>query len=237
MKNKILTIGFEGLHRAGKGTQIKMFSKYLIERGIPSLITRGDGSRAGMNLAPYDLHSTWWQGNLAYFKQEPISIGEKKEKADIKYQRLNREAKIIGKRTLPNLMRKENKNLGVMLMDRTFISRFFFCKQIDSTVSLDESLKVYDPNNRQVEIIMPDLTFILDAPKETLLNRISKEECNPEKCDFKTKIISSHYDLFNETCSELRDRKNVYLINATNSLEEIHQEVLKYCKPFIFKNE
>lgn len=44
-KPKIFSLGFEGAHRSGKGTQIELLSRSLEDKRIPFLIVRGDGSR------------------------------------------------------------------------------------------------------------------------------------------------------------------------------------------------
>jgi thymidylate kinase len=237
MKNKVITIGFDGLHRSGKGTQIKMLSDYFDMNNMSSLVVRGDGSRAGMGLASYDFHSRWWQENLSYFKQEAHSPEEKKFKADLKYQRLSREAKVIKNRVLPHIINESEQNLGWMLMDRTFVSRYFFCKQIDPLVNLEEALTVYCPRERQVETIIPDITFVLEAPADILIERISREECNPEKYEFKTKMINTYYSLFTRTLDELKGRKDIYVVDALRTPEEIHKEIVEQCKGLIEKNE
>jgi thymidylate kinase len=236
MKNKVITIGFDGLHRSGKGTQIRMLSDYFAVNDMASLVVRGDGSRAGMELAPYDFPSRWWQENLPYFKQEAHSPEEKKFKADLKYQRLCREAKVIKNRVLPHMMNERGKNLGWMLMDRTFISRYFFCKQIDPLVKLEEALTAYCPRRKRVETVVPDMTFVLDAPADILIGRISRQECNPEKYAFKTKMINAYYSLFTETLDELKKRRDIYIVNALKTPEEIHKEILERCGGLIEKD-
>src|SRR5512136_2934154 len=58
---EIITVGFEGPNRAGKGTQSTLLRDWLAERAIPSLIVRGDGSRTGSRERPEDPPSPWWQ--------------------------------------------------------------------------------------------------------------------------------------------------------------------------------
>ncbi len=237
MKNKVITIGFDGLHRSGKGTQIRMLSDYFAVNNMASLVVRGDGSRAGMGLVPYDFLSKWWKKNLSYFKREAHSPEEKKLKADLKYQRLSREARAIKNRVLPNMINESNQNLRWMLMDRTFISRYFFCKQIEPLINLEEALNVYCPRGRKVETVIPDMTFALVAPADTLIERISREECNPEKYVFKTKMINTYYSLFTETLDELKGRRDIYIMNALRTPEEIHKEIVEQCGGLIEKNE
>lgn len=237
MKNKVITIGFDGLHRSGKGTQIRMLSDYFAMNDMASLVVRGDGSRAGMGLSSYDFPSKWWKENLSYFKQEAHSHEEKKLKADLKYQRLSREARAIKNRVLPNMINESNQNLGWMLMDRTFISRYFFCKQIDPLINLEEALNVYCHRWRKVETVIPDMTFVLEAPADILIERISREECNSEKYEFKTKMINTYYSLFIETLDELKGRRDICIMDALRTPEEIHKDIVEHCRGLIGKNE
>ena len=47
----IISIGFEGPNRVGKGTQISFLAQYLSFHEVPFLIIRGDGSRPMSGLA------------------------------------------------------------------------------------------------------------------------------------------------------------------------------------------
>lgn len=59
-KREVISIAFEGMHRAGKGTHIEALKSKLAEDGIPAVDIRGEGSRAGRGETAGDPHSEWW---------------------------------------------------------------------------------------------------------------------------------------------------------------------------------
>lgn len=69
-KPNIISVGFEGPHRSGKGTQIELLSRTLEEKGIPFLVIRGDGSRPNEGIHLGDPVSEWWSFALPELKKE-----------------------------------------------------------------------------------------------------------------------------------------------------------------------
>lgn len=228
MTCKIITIGFDGLHRSGKGTQIKLLSDYLLNQEIPHRVVRGDGTRAGNGSRVYDPPSEWWGKNLSFFRRKSNSLEEDIEKMHLKYQRLNREAKLIRDYTIPKEVLRTNSELGVMIMDRTFLSRYFTMKQYLPDISLKSALDVKNPKTgKKVEVIIPNLTFVLEGNKETLLQRATKsDESGSEKFKFKIKIINHYYDLFNSVIGEMKYEKGILCLDSSQSPKQIHKKIL-----------
>lgn len=56
-KARIISLGFEGSHRSGKGTQIEIIAERLKEIDLPFLVVRGDGSRPNKGNDPGDPYS------------------------------------------------------------------------------------------------------------------------------------------------------------------------------------
>lgn len=57
---KMNVFGFEGAHRAGKGTQIENVKKYFKNFDIPVFVLRGAGSRENGGKEITDPISDWW---------------------------------------------------------------------------------------------------------------------------------------------------------------------------------
>ncbi len=228
INEKAVIIGFDGLHRSGKVTQIKLLQNYLNKRNNPNIVIRGDGMRPGDGSKFYDVPSKWWRKNFDYFLQKPKSLEENIYKLNLKYQRLNREAKLVRDSILPKKVSKSKSKLGTIIMDRTFVSRYFTMKQYVPDISLKSALDVKNPkNDKKVEIIIPDKTFILEGSKKLLLQRLEDSEKNKAKLKFKKKILHDHYDLFNSVVKEMKKREDIICLDASLSPEEIHKKVLR----------
>jgi len=219
MENKIFTIGFDGLNHSGKGTQIKLLTKYLSKQKTPFKVVRGDGTRAGTGTQPYDFPSKWWQENRDYLVD--LSSGNMQDKLNLRFQRLCREAFVA-----EHYLEKRSEK-GVMILDRTFVSRFFTMKQYYPDISLDEALYCYNPKNgRKVNPTIPDITFLLTASKKTLLSRLGQEE-RSERFIRSEHYVSTYFDLFHEIVQELSDQGyNIRQIDAEEPIEEVHKKIL-----------
>jgi thymidylate kinase len=217
-----LVVGFDGMHRAGKGTQISLLCQRFRKLNISYIIARGDGTRRGTGSSEFDYPSIWWNGRWDYFHK-------KTDKAtalynlNIKFQRLNREARVYFLRCLDQVMNEESSVHGIMLLDRTLPSRYSTMRSFYHHISFEDSIKSYNPkNNEPVQPIKPELTFILHAPKEILLKRLSDSTTNEEDLSCKTKAINNYYAEFEETINLLKDKKGYYILDSTNSPEYLN---------------
>src|SRR5512136_3014603 len=116
---EIISIGFEGPNRVGKGTQCALLRDWLAERAIPSLIVRGDGSRTGSGERSEDPPSPWWQAVNRRLHGLPVNY----EEWNLAAYRLARELVVWRDRVLPRLVKAQGQHMGVLLVDRSLLSR------------------------------------------------------------------------------------------------------------------
>src|SRR3989344_1750922 len=100
MHDGLKVIGFDGLHRCGKSTQIRMLMQLLASEGIPVYALRGDGRRYGTGLEIHDPFSLWWQRNQSFFENLPEDKDGKKLAIDRAYQRTAREIEYCKRRIM-----------------------------------------------------------------------------------------------------------------------------------------
>ena len=169
-------ISFDGLNRSGKGTQIRLLRDYLERRKISVEVLRGDGSRPGLGSKDfYDPPSDWWVD----WQANSNKVAKDWDEA---YQVLSEEN---------NKRYKEfsiENQIGTILMDRSYISRYFMLKQQGFGISLEE---IADGTE-----LRPKYYFVLEAPKETLLERVSDD--NIGKTEFRRDVVRRWYDLWVE---------------------------------------
>ncbi len=199
-------ISFDGLNRSGKGTQIKLLRDYLDSRNILVEVLRGDGSRPGIDSRDfYDPHSNWWINWQAKCNKTVndwnIAYHILSEENDRRYKEFSIENQ---KRTL--------------LMDRSYISRYFMLKQQGIKISLEEVVDgIY---------IIPEHYFVLEVSKETLLERASED--NLDKTEFRRDVIRKWYDLWTEVVYDAQEflKRRLIIINGLESPHNIHEYVI-----------
>lgn len=101
------------------------------------------------------------------------------------------------------------------------------------------STRVYQSDspyiNKMCDVIdnqlMPDLTFILDAPPRVILKRIGVRGADMESTESQTiDVIKDRRKLYIEVARRLGD--NAYVIDASNSHEEVEQRVTSIVNTF-----
>lgn len=168
----VITVGFEGPNRVGKGTQIRLLKDYLGAQNIPVLSVRGDGSRPASGQAG-DPISSWWN-HVTHNIYDSRSV----EIWDRAACRLGRELIIWRDRYLPRIMKLNDDKLGFLLIDRSIISRCIYFlesggENIDNMYCFDRKLKQRNMGYRQ---LCPDVIVRLIAPRQTLLDRLQPDD-------------------------------------------------------------
>ena len=204
MRGKI--ISFDGLNRSGKGTQIRLLRDYLENRITPVEVLRGDGSRPGVGLRNfYDPTSNWWVNWQA-------NSNKTVNDWNVAYQVLSEEN---------NRRYKEfshGNQGGTILMDRSYISRYFMLKQQGLRISLEEIANSTE--------LMPDNYFVLEVPKEALLERASEDDIS--KTEFRRDIVRRWYNLWEEVVYDAQDflKEKLIRINGIQSSQKIHEYIV-----------
>lgn len=219
-KPKVISIGFEGPNRSGKGTQIELFSNQLEEMGIPYLVVRGDGSRPNQGDHKGDPISEWWT------KTMPLLKNPENKDSDLwndSSARLARELVVFRDRVLPNIAEQSNKPVAVLLVDRTLLSRTMVPR---SQGEKDITNNLY-PKDSKIDVnkICPDLIFNIIVDKDTLLSRL---DGNDPKYEFRKKLILEKYDWYLDAHkyipNELQDR--IIQIDGTSDPMAINDSII-----------
>jgi thymidylate kinase len=184
-RGRISIVGFDGNHRVGKGTQIDILSMSLADRGIRSLVLRGDGSRPGLGLSEGDPHSPWWQK----FKQHIKEFDNEYDAWRIGARRLLGEA-------AAKIASIDDNVTTVVLLDRSKISRtqMTFKEGLSAnfeTMYRNDGNDEY--NDTSLQVLAPELTVYMHAPTSVLLGRLSPQD---PKYEFRRKNIINSQDTF-----------------------------------------
>src|SRR3989344_6191499 len=223
---KKFIIGFDGLHRTCKGTQISLLQERLGQISIPSVVVRGDGTRRGVpnvSLDLFDYPSEWWSNHWNYF-QEKSTDEEELAKLNLKFQRLNREAWVYFLRGLQTKMNSLNSSGGCMIMDRSLPSRYLTMRSFKPEIPFNEAIKSFNPKNkRAVNPIFPDQTYILHGPQSLLFDRLEQTRSLEEDFEFKIAILTKYYNAFDQIVQELRGENRITVLDCGRSIEEGHE--------------
>ncbi len=223
---RVRSIGFDGLHRCGKGTQLQLLRDYLWEKGIKSVIVRGDGTRRGLGLVSEDPYSTWWQEHYESFFRENRTPEENRYLSDLVYFKLMKEANYA----MYNLERDSVK--GALLMDRTFVSRWFVKRQQETYISLENAVSVVDPDtHKTISPLIPERTYVIYVQVDELLKRVESSTDSPEKKQFRLDNLTKYFNDFERLIEELPETfygSEIRIIEGNDSPEKIHGKILKY---------
>jgi thymidylate kinase len=224
MSVKIITVGFDGPNRAGKATQGALLQKWLDKHGIFSLMIRGAGSRMGQGDQPGDPKSAWWQEVNQRLRTPEVS----EETWHITSYRLARELVVWRERILPNLIISQGQELGVLLIDRTLLSRTMIlrARQIPDIANNLYPEKARIRGKRiSAHLVCPDLILNLIAPAQILIARLVPYD---PKYEFRKRLINetSHWfiDAVNFIPEPLQSR--VVEIDASWEMSAVFADIL-----------
>ena len=224
---KTFSIAFEGMHRTGKGTQIELLKQKLESLGIPALSIRGEGFRSGKGESPYDPLSDYWQATSEELRQH--GDFSKWEEAS---HRLARELIVWRDRVLKQKVENSDFPYGVLLIDRSLISKTILKKlqnlDTDNDPITDTELypeKYGSKKKITPNMISPDLIIEFIAPQEVLLSRLDESDIDYE---FRRNNILNNYDLYTSAKESLPDefKKRVITLDASKDADTLFQEVV-----------
>lgn len=226
----IQVISFEGLNRSGKGTQIKMLEDHLISTKVPVVTMRGDGSRKGEGVYN-DPYSKWWQNIQPYLRKVDENGSFIKEYWNLAAEKLNSEVYDMYHFEFPKIIKNSMSNKGVILLDRSIISRYFVLKRDNPNINLEDLMKFTDQYGVEKDVITPNLSFILHAQKDVLLERNEVLSDHPDKYNFRKKIITGNYDSFEDITNNLKSNLiRVVHLNGNRPQNLIFEEIKSFYK-------
>ena len=196
---KNLFISFEGPEASGKSSQIKLLKKFFNKHSIPNLITREPGG----TIISEKLRK------IILNKKEVITTDE--EILLLMAARLNHLNKVI----FPAL-----KSGKIVISDRyadsTFVYQGFVNKYgVNKSINLHKLL---------LKNFLPTKTFLFYLPPLEIIKRLKKRKFS-NKYD---KLDLNFHKNVNKGYQKLsKDNKRFYSIDATNSIQNIHKEILQ----------
>ena len=202
--NRGLFITFEGVDGCGKSTQIELLSKYLKENNFEVVITREPGGKGlGEKLREILLN---YDGEVSDRCESFLFLADRAQNID----------------TIVNPAVNSGK---IVLCDR----------HTDSTVAYQGYGRGLDIdtinhlNNLATNNKKPDLTFIFDIDTETSMKRVGKNQDRMESAgiEFQNRVRKGYLEL-----AQIESER-VKVIDATKTIEEIHEEVLEIIKKIL----
>ena len=221
---EIISIGFDGPNRAGKGTQCALLRDWLAERAIPSLIVRGDGSRTGSGERPEDPPSPWWRAANCRLYRLPVNYDE----WNLAAYRLARELVVWRDRVLPRLARAQRQCLGVLLVDRSLLSRTMIPRAMGAPdVAGALYAERYRTKGRRIspDLVCPDLIVNLTAPRWVLASRLDPGD---PKVEFRKRLIDDTCDWFGDAVAYIPRhlRSRVVEVDASEEAEWVFSRIV-----------
>ena len=197
-----LLITFEGGEGTGKSTQSKLLYDYLKSKTTDVILTREPGGCTESE----NIRNLLIKGNIN--KWDPITES-----------------------LLHNAARREHiKNI---IKPALLKNKIVICdRYIDSTMAYQGIGQGVNSNFLNIlskeitENIVPNITFIFDIDPDISLKRAKKRDKNNNN-RYENFDISFHRNIRNYFKSLINTNKRYILIDASNSIEEIHLEILK----------
>lgn len=195
---KGLFITFEGADGCGKTTQIKLLQEYLQYRGYEVVLTREPGC-AGLGQKIRDLLLNY-DGEVSPVCESFLFLADRAQNVDV----------IV----------KRNIDIGrIVISDR----------HTDSSLAYQgygrglDVAKIDMLNNIATSGLKPDLTFVFDIDAETSLQRVGKEKDRMESSgkEFFERVRNGYLEIAQ------KEPNRIKVINAVDSIDNIHSQVVK----------
>lgn len=196
---KGLFITFEGADGCGKTTQMDLLAEYLKNQGREVVLTREPGGKG---------------------------LGEK-----IREILLNYDGEVSDRCESFLFLADRAQNIDTIVNPAVDAGKIVLCdRHTDSSVAYQgygrglNIERINMLNNLATNGKKPDITFVFDIDTETSMKRVGKEKDRMESAgfEFHTKVRNGYLEIAK------KDPERIKVIDASKSIEEIHQEVLSY---------
>lgn len=213
-------IGFDGIHRSGKGTQIAKLESDLEQSNRQSITVRGDGTRDGTGESPGDPYDPRWQEWSTYLRSEASTHDDWHASAYEIIHELHDHA-ISGDHHL-------------VLADRSLVSRAALMLHSGANpgrkgFTLDDLYPVRERvlEERRVDILrtLPDILFYLEVKDpEVVMSRLDPSD---PKYEFRSRNIQITFEDYRNATKvlprEVKDR--LCPIDAALEEEMVYQKI------------
>ena len=196
---KGLFITFEGADGCGKTTQMNLLAEYLKNQGREVVLTREPGGKG---------------------------LGEK-----IREILLNYDGEVSDRCESFLFLADRAQNIDTIVNPAVDAGKIVLCdRHTDSSVAYQgygrglDIERINMLNNLATNGEKPDITFVFDIDTETSMKRVGKEKDRMESAgfEFHTKVRNGYLEIAK------KEPERIKVIDASKSIEEIHQEVLSY---------
>ena len=196
---KGLFITFEGADGCGKTKQMNLLAEYLKKQGREVVLTREPGSKG---------------------------LGEK-----IREILLNYDGEVSDRCESFLFLADRAQNIDTIVNPAVDAGKIVLCdRHTDSSVAYQgygrglDIERINMLNNLATNGKKPDITFVFDIDTETSMKRVGKEKDRMESAgfEFHTKVRNGYLEIAK------KEPERIKVIDASKSIEEIHQEVLSY---------
>jgi len=196
-----LFITFEGPDGCGKTTQMKLLAEYFTKNGKEVVLTREPGGKG---------------------------LGEK-----VREILLNYDGEVSDRCESFLFLADRAQNIDIIVNPAVKAGKIVLCdRHIDSTVAYQgygrglDIERINMLNNLATNGKKPDLTFVFDVDVETSMKRVGKEKDRMESAgvEFHNRVRQGYLELAKQ------EPQRIKVIDATKSIEEIHDEVINILK-------
>lgn len=201
-----LFVTFEGIEGSGKSTQIIQLADYLKAKGYNAVVTREPGGTLIGSAIRKILLNPGFSG-MDYHTEVLLYAADRAQH-------------------VAEVVRPALENGDMVISDR-YIDSSVAYQHYGRGLPLDFIL---DVNERAVQGLKPDLTFLLSVPVALGLERATKvaaDRIERESIEFHTRVETGFQKL------AVSEPTRWHIIDGTRSIDEIHQEIVKAVDKFL----
>ncbi len=203
-----LFITFEGIDFSGKSTQLELLSNYMKENNFPHEISREPG---GTDIGEQARGVLLNKYNTQMFPEaEAYFFGASR-------------SQLVRELIIPNL-----KNGIHVLVDR-FVDSSVAYQGAGRKLGIKNIMRL---NKMAVNGIMPDITYFIDITvdeslrRKALKKKTSLDRIELSEREFYERVRKGYFSI-------AKNEPRIKLIDGMKSIEEIHEEVIRYVKKYL----